>query len=1204
MNFRKLELTGFKSFADKIELVFETGTTAIVGPNGCGKSNIADAIKWALGEQSAKALRCNKMEELIFNGGSNRRQLGMAQVSLTISNSEKILPSEYTDVEIGRRLFRSGESEYNMNRNRCLLKDIQELFMDTGLGLSSYSIMEQGHIDMVLNSSPQDRRLILEEAAGITKFRHRKRTSLRKLEATEQNLVRVNDILFELERQVASLKRQASKARRYQNYHNELKELDTKLSLRKYRSLAMEFKNIQNKLTGSDDEMRSILASVTRLEAELEAHRLEINASERKLLDLRTQERKVQSDIEETESEIAVLKERTANLQQRQQQTVSEATRLQEQLQESEKQLSAIKIEKGKLGESISSQESELKFAQERADKLTESTASAEKSVEELKARTIDILNKRAKAQNELSAADGRLDYLVTRLEKLYANADNFLTEQEQLKNSLTKLKEEVEAGEKEINDLTSRQKQVNSEISQFQSRAAVLEKKIRDTEQKRGAKASRLQSLKELQKAYEGYDAGVKAILERSNGRKNSGASLKGICGVIAEIVRTEPRYEVAVEASLGGSVQDIVTETMEDARAAVEYLRERKSGRATLLSMDTITRRNTNDSAPFTDGVLAVASQAVEFDDRYSPIVEYLLGNTLIVEDMDKAVELAEAASPSVRFATLDGQIVTAAGTVTGGTGSEGAGLLRRSREIGDLKKEVAELDRQLTHLSKDRDGIAAEISAQQREREEIGRELQEKQIDCASTQKDMIQCEQRLERLEKELSIVEAERDALEKEVVTLEESKKRLAADSAELEKQSEEINRKIAALQEELRTKSQQRDAVVQQCTNIKVQLAGKKQQENGLMDKLKSLERGRDRLLQTLTSHQTSATSDEESEKEIAEKIEAQSKALEGFFGERSRLEGEIAKIETQRQKAQTDLAHDEAVIRDHRRDVDQLNQGKYQLEVTKTQLQMNIDSLVTKMRERYGVSIEELQNQSDDSTEEIEDETGELGEDELENRIEELRDRMARMGTVNLTAVDEYNRQKERYDLLVTQKEDLVKAKDSLYNIIQRINRESRDRLKETFDSVNVSFQELFQRLFGGGEAELIMVGEGDVLESGIEIAAQPPGKKPQNIAMLSSGERSLTAIAILFALFKIKPSPFCVMDEVDAALDDANVGRFTDMVREFSRNIQFIIITHNKGTMEMADILYGVTMEESGVSKLVSLRMNDSDSASQAAG
>ncbi|MFC1717717.1 chromosome segregation protein SMC, partial [Candidatus Poribacteria bacterium] len=872
--------------------------------------------------------------------------------------------------------------------------------------------------------------------------------------------------------------------------------------------------------------------------------------------------------------------------------------------QDSEKQLSVAKIEKGKLSESISSQESELKLAQERADKLTGAAANAEKSVEDLKAQTIDILNKKAKAQNELSAADGRLDYLVTRLEKLYANADNFLAEQEQLKNSLSKLKEEVEAREKEINDLTTRQKQVNSEIGQLQSKAALLDKNIREMEQKRGARASRLQSLQELQEAYEGYDAGVKALLARSKDQKNSDTSMKGICGVIAEIVRTESRYELAVEAGLGSNVQDIVTETMEDARDAVEYLKERKSGRATLLSIDVITDKGANGSEPPSDGILAVASQVVGFDDKYSSIVEYLLGNTLIVEDLNKAVELAGDALPPVRFATLDGQIVTAAGAITGGTGSEGAGLLRRSREIVDLKKEVAVLEKQLADLAKERDGLASEISAQQRERDEISRELQKKQIDYASTQKDMSQCKQRLERLERELSIVESERDALEKEVVTLEESKKRLAADSAELEKQSEEINKKIAALQEELRAKSQQRDAVVLQCTNIKVQLAAKKQQESGLADKLKSLERGRDRLLQTLSSHETSATSDEESEKGIAEKIDTLSKTLEGLFSERSRLEGEVAKMETERQKAQTDLAQSEAAIRDHRRDTDQLNQGKYQLEVTKTQLQMNIDSLVSKMRERYGVSIEELQSQGDDSAEKSEEETDGLDADELESRIEELRDRMGKMGTVNLTAVDEYNRQKERYDLLITQKEDLIKAKDSLYNIIQRINRESRDRLKETFESVNASFKELFIRLFGGGEAELVMIGEGDVLESGIEMAARPPGKKPQTIAMLSSGERSLTAIALLFALFRIKPSPFCVMDEVDAALDDANVGRFTDMVREFSKNTQFIIITHNKRTMEMADVLYGVTMEESGVSKLVSLRMNDGDTASQAAG
>ncbi len=1203
MNFRKLEVTGFKSFADKVEVVFEPGTTAIVGPNGCGKSNICDAIKWALGEQSARSLRCDKMESVIFNGGSTRRPLGMAQVSLTISNSNKILPVDYTEVEVSRRLFRSGESEYHLNRNRCLLKDIQEIFMDTGLGVNSYSIMEQGHIDLILNSTPHDRRLILEEAAGITKFRHRKKTALRKLEATEQNLVRVNDILYELERQVSSLRRQASKARRYQGYLAELRELDTKLSLRKYGVLLSQFKDAQDEVTGSDDRMRSISAAIRKLEAELEEHRLEITESEGKLADLRAQERKAQGDIENAESSIAVLKERRTNLQQRQQQAITELGKLKEQLKDLEKQIAAVNVERGKLGESISSQESELKLAQEDADRLTEAAALAEKDAEGLKAQAIDTLNRKSKAQNELSATDSRLDYLVTRLERLDSNAEGFRAEQTQLEEGVAKLQGEIEAGEKEINDLNVKQKQVNSEIGRLQSRTALLEKNIRDIEQKRGAKASRLQSLQELQEAYEGYNAGVKAILGKSKGRKNDETPLRGICGVVAEIVRTKPLYETAVEASLGNSVQDIVIETMEDAKAAVEYLRDHKSGRATLLPLDVIAENSDSQAlrkqASALHNVLALASQAVEFDQEYFPVVEYLLGNTMIVEDLDVAVELAGKSNGNhhpVRFATLDGQIVSSSGAVTGGTGSEGAGLLRRSREIGDLKKEVAELDEQLADLHKDRDGLTAQVSTLQQEKEKIAGDLQREQISHTSLEKDLSQCEQRMARLEKEISVVESEHDALEKEILALEENKVKLAEDTAKLEKENQEINRKIGVLQAEVKSKVQQRDAVIQQCTNVRVQLASKRQQDRGLADKLNSLEQDRDQLQKVLSSRQTSASSDGETEKEIAGKIAAQEKILEELFRKRSQVEGEVSKLDSQRQKAQVDLAQGEASLREHRRDLDQLNQGKHQLEVKKTELQMNINSLISKMRERYGVSLEELQSYADPEQNPEEDNAENLSEDELTGRMDELRDRMDKMGSVNLTAVDEYNRQKERYDLLVTQKDDLTEGKDKLYKIIQKINRESRERLRETYESVNSSFRELFKRLFGGGHAELVMMGD-EVLESGIDIVARPPGKKPQAISMLSSGERSLTAIAILFALFKIKPSPFCILDEVDAALDDANVGRFTDMVQEFSRDTQFVIITHNKSTMEMADVLYGVTMEESGVSKLVSIRVSGKD-------
>jgi chromosome segregation protein len=1203
LNFRKLQVTGFKSFADKIELVFEPGTTAVVGPNGCGKSNICDAIKWALGEQNARTLRCDKMESIIFNGGSNRHPLGMAEVSLVISNSQKLLPTDYTEVEISRRLFRSGESEYYINRNKSLLKDIQELFMDTGLGLNSYSIMEQGHIDMILNSSPQERRLILEEAAGITKFRHRKKTSLKKLEATEQNLVRVNDILYELERQVSSLKRQASKARRYQKYHQELKNLDTELSLRKYHILIAGSKDIQKQLTGLDDKMRSHSGDITKLEADLESHRLKIAESQGKLSDIRMNERKIQARVEETESEIAVLRERRSNLQKQQQRAIQEVSRLEKQLQELEKQLGSINIERGKLGESISGQEKELKLAQEDADKLTQATASAEKNLEKLKTQAIDIINRKSKAQNELSATDSRLDYLVTRLERLNNNADNFRSEYNQLEGKLGELQQELKAKEDEIKDMEAEQKRVDAEIWKLQSKAATLEKSVREIERNKSAKASRLQSLKELQEAYEGYNAGVKAILGgHKKSHKNS--SLEGVRGVLAEIVRAEARYELAVEASLGSSVQGVVTETIDNARAAVEYLKERKSGRATLFPLDAFDGKETvaefSESLP--DGVLAIASKIVDFEGEYSNLVEYLLGDTFIVENLNVAISLAMEflgrSENSVRFATLDGQMVSSSGIITGGAGSEGAGLLRRSREINDLVKEVSELDAQLADITKKRDIINSEISSLHSEKGKNSSELHKKQISYTGMQKDLSQYKQRLKRLEDEIGVVAAESDSLEKDIISLEDNKSRLKTDAEKLEKQSREIDKQIGVLQSEMKTQIQQRDAVIQRCTNIKVQLASKKQQERGLAEKQGSLGQEKGKILRSLSSYQTSASSDGETEKEIAGKIEAKEKLLERAFRERTKTEEEISKLETQRQNAELALSQGEASIRENRRAVDQINQEKYQLEVKKTQLNMNMETLISKMRERYGISISGIED-----AQESEDDWTEDAEEELKIRIDELRERMEKMGSVNLTAVDEYERQKERYDLLIAQKEDLEKAKDSLYNIIHRINRESRERLRETFESVNKSFQDLFKRLFGGGHAELVMIGDEDVLESGIDIAARPPGKKPQSISMLSSGERSLTAIAILFALFRIKPSPLCVLDEVDAALDDANVGRFTDMVKEFSQNTQFVIITHNKRTMEMADVLYGVTMEESGVSKVVSLRMKEDGEVSRIA-
>jgi len=1180
LNFRRLEVTGFKSFADKAELALEPGITAVVGPNGCGKSNIADAIKWALGEQNAKALRCEKMEDLIFNGGSVRRPLGMSQVSLVILNDDKKFDTEYTEVEIERRFFRSGEGEYYINRNRCLLKDIHELFMDTGLGINSYSIMEQGHIDLILNSNPQDRRLIIEEAAGITKFRHRKKTTLKKLEATEQNILRINDILHELEQQVASLKRQESRARTYQRYYSDLKSLDTTLSRRRYENLLSELGNTDNKVTDLDDKARSISTNTTKLESDLEKLRLEITQFDAKLSDIRIEERRIQGKIEETESSIAVLKERKTNLQQQRQRTLTEITRITQRIQELEKQFEKISAEKDKLSEVISKQENELKEAQVSADLLSQTTKEAEKSIEELKAQVIDALNKRSRIQNEISATESRLDYLVNRHKRLTTDSASFRTEHAQLKESLEKIQDDIGEKEERIGDLAIKEEQLTSEIEKLRSDSSALDKNIRELEQKRNVRFSRLQSLQELQKAHEGYSAGVKAILK---------GSLKGMLGAIAEIIRTEAQYEIAIEVSLGSNVQSIVTETLDDARKALEYLIERKAGRATFLPMD-ILNRTENDFIELAGNIIAVASKVVTFDQRYSAVVDFLLGNTLIVNDLDTAIRLRSRSYNNVQFVTLDGQIVSSAGIIIGGTGTEGAGLLRRSREIADLKKEVSELDEQLNTVYKERDELLGKISSLQREKDRISKEIQSERILHTGMQKDISQYKQRLARSEKEISVLDSEYNTLDKEIADLQQKKIKLSADVEEIDSKGEEIKAKVDDLQSETRLKIQDRDAVLKTCTDLRVQLASKKQQEKGLMDNITSLEKEKAQLQKTLYSYQNSASTDDETEKELADNITVQEGILEGLFNDRSKIESEVSSLESQRQNSYNELTEGETFIRDNRREIDQIKQERYQIEVTRTQIQMNVDSLISKIRERYGISLAETESQI---TVEIQKGDSELTEDEIEKRIDDLRVKMERLGPVNLTAVDEYNRQKDRYDLMVSQREDLIKAKESLYNIIQRINTESRERMKTTFDAVNTNFQELFQKLFGGGHGELVMVGEGDVLESGVEIVARPPGKKPQTVSMLSTGERSLTAISLLFALFRIKPSPFCVMDEVDAALDDANVRRFTDMVKEFSKTIQFVIITHNKRTMEIADVLYGVTMEESGVSKLVSLKM-----------
>ncbi|MGB9595342.1 MAG: chromosome segregation protein SMC, partial [Candidatus Poribacteria bacterium] len=1045
MNFRRMEIMGFKSFADRAELEFEPGITAVVGPNGCGKSNIADAIKWALGEQNVKALRCEKMEDLIFNGGSSRRPLGMSQVSLVILNTDKKIDSEYTEIEIERRFFKSGESEYYINRNRCLLKDIHELFMDTGLGVNAYSIMEQGHIDLILNSSPQDRRLILEEAAGITKYRHRKKTALKKLENTEQNILRINDILYELEQQVASLKRQESRARTYQRYYSELKSLDTILSKRRYKSLSAELKEIDNKIADLVDKSSLLSSNASKLEAELEKTRLEISELDVRISDIRIQERKIQSRIEEIESSLAVLKERRINLQQQKKRTLSEIERLTERIQNQERQYNKLIAEKDELAKTIQKQDDELKVAQSSADKLSKETQDSENKIESLKAQVIDALNRKARIQNELTAIESRLDYLSNRRERLTISFENFKTEKSQLQETIEKLGNEIEEKEDKINLLSLKEEQLVLQMEKLRKDLSEIEKNVKELEQRRSARSSRLQSLNELQKAYEGYGAGAKAILKSQN--------KEAICAV-AEIIRTSAQYEIAIEACLGANVQAIITETSEDAENCLKYLIEHKSGRAIFLPISALKINITEDMTD--EGVIARASQVVIFDPKYSVVVDFLLSNSFIVKDIDTAIVLAKRSDNNAQFITLDGQIVLSNGVIIGGTGTENIGLLRRSREIADLKKEVVEIDEKLNNLYKERDIIISDISSLQKEKDNITKELQSERITHNGLQKDLSQYKQRLARLEKEISVLEAEYSTIDKDISQLQENKAKLSVNIMDIEGQSEVIKSEIDKLQFETRQKAQERDAILKVCTDLRIQLASKRQQEKSLLDNITSMEKEKAQLLKALSNYQNSIASDETLEVEINEKVNTNEKVLEELFEERTKIELEVSMLESNRQNAYNSLTQSENIIRDNRRELDQIKQDRYNLEVSKTQMQMNIDSLIGKMRERYRISLEELEDQPIIEIDGQSTDESELTEEEIEKRIAEVRLRMERLGPVNLTALDEYNRQKDRYDIMVAQRDDLIKAKESLYSIIQRINAESRERMKSTFESVN----------------------------------------------------------------------------------------------------------------------------------------------------
>lgn len=1191
MHLNSIKIRGFKSFAEEVELILEPGITTIVGPNGCGKSNVSDAVRWVLGEQSARGLRCASMRDLLFNGGANFAPAQKTEVALRFSNGNPETPTQDApklafaspEIEVSRHLTRGGESRYLINQNPCRLRDISELFMDTGIGVDAYSIMEQSKIDLILNVRPEERRFLFDEVAGITKYKHRKKTALRKLEQTEQNLARINDVIQELQREIESLKAQAEQARHYNTQQAQLKQLELELAHREYDKLRIDYNQAQTDL---DAVLTTVAGASETLKAAEE--RIENATNRRSELDDAIREgqvalREIESQIERIERQIVLHKERQLNIQRERERALQTLeslkaqqtgilTQQRERTQEYQKLEASCKIE----GSRLTARQQLLTELAGRISSAKDAVQETQIALQEITTALTERERERLAIEHKLTSTEGNLDRLKKNKMALTAELSTANDARDEVQYAETQLKATLVHIETEKN-------QAETRLQENQDALRKIETEIRDLQNTLGANVSRFKSLQELQSAYEGYYAGVRAIMRA---KTHAPDQFQGVCGVVAELVTTDNTYEVAIEVALGSAIQNVITETAEDAQRGIAFLKQHRAGRVTFLPLD-ILRGRRFDAEELLDqpGVIGIAEELIDYDPKYEVAMRHLLGNTLVIEDLDSAIGLTRQFRPSARLVTLDGEVINTSGAITGGqTGQKQIGLLSRARELETLEDEIGKLTQYSNKKDQKRKAYAAAIANLQKTRQTLTAQWQDKRVEKASLTKDLEQVNLQVTRLEQQLAAAEKENRELGTAVAVSREEQQALETEIQALTQKNTRTERWIERMSEQIESENRKHAEVASSCQKMEVFLAGQRQKLEGLASELQTLKETQQRTAKEIAEQQAIIDTDEQRKSDLVEQVAVAQREFLRLEGDRAEAESSVDELTEERETLLQEVEVLQKEMRATRRNFEKQNRARHKLEVATTQLEMRIKSVSTRIHDKYQVSIDSLPPVTDNEQA--------MDEIDLLDSIEKLKAELSGIGAVNLKAIEAYEEYKERYDFLISQRSDLEQSTQDTYQVIQKINQTSREVFLTTFEAVQTNFQEVFTQLFGGGETELLLTDPSDVLDSGIDIIARPPGKRPQSITQLSGGERSLVAIGLLFAVFKIKPSPFCVLDEVDAALDEANVLRFTNLIRAYAENTQFVIITHNRRTMEIADAMYGVTMEQAGISKIVSAK------------
>ncbi|PWT28508.1 chromosome segregation protein SMC [Butyrivibrio fibrisolvens] len=1182
MYLKSIEIHGFKSFANRIKLDFHNGITGIVGPNGSGKSNVADAVRWVLGEQRARQLRGGSMQDVIFSGTELRKPLGFAYVSITLDNSDHALSIDFEEVTVSRRLYRSGESEYMINNSPCRLKDINELFYDTGIGKEGYSIIGQGQIDQILSSKPEDRRNLFDEAAGIVKFKLRKETAIKKLEDEKLNLTRITDILTELEKQLEPLEKQSEVAKIYLKNKERLKTLDVNIFLMDNERLKGLLEDASEKLSIAEKDLEEVGTRYDQARIDYDQAQARLDEIEKEIEEARNEMTSSSVLKEKLEGQLALLKEQIRSVTAGSEHFKVRKSEIEAEIAKAREEKEKVLTTKNGVDEEVSSLEAKKKAASDRYNEIQDREQLLTRQIEENNTKIINTINERANIKSRQSSLSTMKEQISIRKAELTSRLVQASSDEDKKEARMKELRDTFEAVNEEIRVLTDEQKQGEDRLAKIKEILTGSDEKIRQARTLAMQQKSKLDALANLTERYEGYGGAVKRVMEQKD-------NTPGVIGVVADIIKTDKKYETAIETALGGSIQNVVTKDEPTAKKMISYLKDTKGGRATFLPLTALKNQQDfrNKDALSEKGAIGLADGLVRIDDEYRAVAVNLLGRVLVVDNMDNATTIARKYGYSIRMVTLEGELLMPGGAISGGAFKNSSNLLGRRREMEDLEKDVNAKLEEASKLEEEVAAVREERNALRASLETTRLKLQNKFIEQNTARLNVVREEEKQKEEATSFESLKTESLDIENQVADIErqESETRQKLDESiqtekDCQKAVEDLGRELSELSETEEEAASEVSRWEMEIAKVSQRLEFQQENLSRIDEEIITRQKDLDEVLEHIES------SESELEHKNAEIVEI-GKTMEASATSSKENKEKLEKIQHTREEISSKQKNFFEVREKLAESKSSLDREVNRLTSQKEKLDSQIEGLINYMWDEYEITLSQASLMKDP---ELNDATA------MKKEIGQLKNAIRELGDVNVNAIEDYKNVSERYTFLRTQHDDLVVAEEQLRVIIADLDESMRNQFREQFKLISEQFDKVFKEMFGGGHGTLEIDDSVDILEAGIKIIAQPPGKKLVNMNMMSGGEKALTAIALLFAIQNLKPSPFCLLDEIEAALDENNVVRFAKYLHKL-KDTQFIVITHRRGTMESADRLYGITMQEKGVSALVSVNLIDKE-------